>query len=128
MKKVNKIIFFFNYHLNDNFLIPGQLYGLEKFWAFIKYYKNSTKLVVEPKLDEFLLKFKTIEDFRVDEPQINEMLQGVGSLRTSQSKRRHRSFSETEGYVANKTNIRRSGAGGQNSGNQNQNVNYSHRR
>lgn len=80
-------------------------------------------------MDEFLLKFKTIEDFRVDEPQINEMLQGVGSLRTSQSKRRHRSFSETEGYVASKTNIRRSGAGGQNTGNQsqNQNVNYSHR-
>lgn len=80
-------------------------------------------------MDEFLLKFKTIEDFRVDEPQINEMLQGVGSLRTSQSKRRHRSFSETEGYVANKTNIRRSGAGGQNTGNQNQNqnVNYSNR-
>jgi RNase P/RNase MRP subunit p30 len=43
----------------------GQLYGLEKFWAFLKYYKNSSKLPVEDKLKEFLSNFKSIEDFRV---------------------------------------------------------------
>lgn len=77
----------------------GQLYGLEKFWAFLKYYKNSQKLEVEPKLAEYLAKFKTIEDFRVEEPQINEMLQGVGELNSVASKRRHRSMSESEGNV-----------------------------
>ncbi|XP_028047135.2 la-related protein 1B [Monomorium pharaonis] len=53
----------------------GQLYGLEKFWAFLKYYKNSNKLRVDSKLQEYLSKFKNIEDFRVVEPQIKEMLQ-----------------------------------------------------
>lgn len=43
----------------------GQLYGLEKFWAFLKYYKHSGKLQVDPKLKEYLSKFKSIEDFRV---------------------------------------------------------------
>jgi la-related protein 1 len=46
----------------------GQLYGLEKFWAFLKYYKNGKKLSVDPKLQEYLSKFKTIEDFRVVQP------------------------------------------------------------
>ncbi|XP_011871317.1 PREDICTED: la-related protein 1B [Vollenhovia emeryi] len=55
----------------------GQLYGLEKFWAFLKYYKNSDQLHVDPKLQEYLLKFKSIEDFRVVEPQIHEMLQAA---------------------------------------------------
>lgn len=45
----------------------GQLYGLEKFWAFLKYYKHSSNLQVEPKLKQHLSKFKSIEDFRVVE-------------------------------------------------------------
>lgn len=77
----------------------GQLYGLEKFWAFLKYYKNATKLSVDPKLKEYLDKFKSIEDFRVLEPQINEMLEGVGKLKSSPSKRRPRSVSESEGFT-----------------------------
>lgn len=48
----------------------GQLYGLEKFWAFLKYYKNSDQLNVDPKLQEYLSKFKNIEDFRVVEVSI----------------------------------------------------------
>ncbi|XP_043271130.1 la-related protein 1 isoform X2 [Venturia canescens] len=77
----------------------GQLYGLEKFWAFLKYYKHSDKLQVEPTLQEYLSKFKSIEDFRVVEPQINEMLQGFGgNLRSSlANKRRNRSVSESGG-------------------------------
>ncbi|KAL0121680.1 hypothetical protein PUN28_006877 [Cardiocondyla obscurior] len=55
----------------------GQLYGLEKFWAFLKYYKSSDKLHVDSKLQEYLSKFKSIEDFRVVEPQIHEMLQAA---------------------------------------------------
>ncbi|XP_033218147.1 la-related protein 1 [Belonocnema kinseyi] len=45
----------------------GQLYGLEKFWAFLKYYKNAVELDVDPKLQEYLSKFNSIEDFRVVE-------------------------------------------------------------
>ncbi|XP_023035543.2 la-related protein 1 isoform X1 [Drosophila willistoni] len=75
----------------------GQLYGLEKFWAFLKYYKNGEKLEVQPKLAEYLQSFKTIEDFRVVEPEINEMLQGVGSLNPGRQLNRHRSVSESDG-------------------------------
>ncbi|XP_061386821.1 la-related protein 1, partial [Musca vetustissima] len=75
----------------------GQLYGLEKFWAFLKYYKNADKLEVQPQLKEYLKRFKTIEDFRVVEPEINEMLQGVGSLNRGRNFQRHRSVSESDG-------------------------------
>ena len=70
---------------------------MEKFWAFLKYYKNADKLGVQPKLAEYLKKFKTIEDFRVVEPEINEMLQGVGSLNRGRNFQRHRSVSESDG-------------------------------
>jgi len=43
---------------------------LEKFWAFLKYYKNSDQLHVDPQLQEYLSKFKNIEDFRVVEVSI----------------------------------------------------------
>lgn len=87
---------------NYNILIyspTGQLYGIEKYWAFLKYYKNATNLAVDERLREHLAKFTTIEDFRVLEPQINEMLQGVGKLRNSPDKRRIRSISESEGVA-----------------------------
>uniref|UniRef100_A0A8C9WP74 La ribonucleoprotein 1, translational regulator n=1 Tax=Scleropages formosus TaxID=113540 RepID=A0A8C9WP74_SCLFO len=45
----------------------GQLYGLEKFWAFLKYSK-AKNLTIDPKLQEYLSKFKRLEDFRVDPP------------------------------------------------------------
>lgn len=44
---------------------PGQLYGLEKFWAFLKYSKAKT-LEIDPKLQIYLSKFKRLEDFRID--------------------------------------------------------------
>lgn len=77
--------------------LAGQLYGIEKYWAFLKYYKNAKNLSVDPRLQVHLAKFKTIEDFRVLEPEINEMLQGLGNLRSSPDKRRIRSISESEG-------------------------------
>lgn len=43
----------------------GQLYGLEKFWAFLKYSK-AKNMDIDPKLQEYLSKFKRLEDFRVD--------------------------------------------------------------
>lgn len=43
----------------------GQLYGLEKFWAYLKYSK-AKNLDIDPKLQEYLGKFKRLEDFRVD--------------------------------------------------------------
>lgn len=79
----------------------GQLYGLEKFWAFMKYYKNSDQLEVGDKLCGYLSKFKTIDDFRVDEPDENDVQSGAGSLKqqTQQQqqggKKRHRTTSDT---------------------------------
>lgn len=76
--------------LIDKFLFPyyylGQLYGIEKFWAFLKYYKNSNQLEVGDKLQGYLNRFKTIDDFRVDdEPtELNNaenLQQGAGSLK-----------------------------------------------
>lgn len=46
-------------------LFSGQLYGLEKFWAYLKYSKTKT-LEIDPKLQEYLSKFKRLEDFRID--------------------------------------------------------------
>ena len=48
-----------------SFLSSGQLYGLEKFWAFLKYSKAKT-MEIDPKLQEYLHKFKRLEDFRID--------------------------------------------------------------
>ncbi|VDL59289.1 unnamed protein product [Hymenolepis diminuta] len=42
----------------------GHLYGLEKFWAYLHYSNNSVE--VNPKLKDLLVKYKTIEDFRVN--------------------------------------------------------------
>lgn len=95
----------FRHHIYKDFQVEtiydyesGQLYGLEKFWAFLKYYKHSDQLHVDPKLQEYLSKFKSIEDFRVVEPQINEMLQGfIANSRSQATKRRNRSVSESAG-------------------------------
>ena len=46
------------------FFYTGQLYGLEKFWAFLKYSRKHIDF--DPKLKEWLTKFKRLEDFRVD--------------------------------------------------------------
>lgn len=43
----------------------GQLYGLEKFWAYLKYSKSKTQSI-DSELQEYLCNFKRLEDFRVD--------------------------------------------------------------
>nr|XP_036853782.1 la-related protein 1B isoform X7 [Manis javanica] len=45
----------------------GQLYGLEKFWAYLKY-SQSRMQSIDPKLQEYLCSFKSLEDFHVDSP------------------------------------------------------------
>lgn len=45
-------------------IVTGQLYGLEKFWAFLKYSRKHVD--VDPKLKQWLSKYKRLEDFRVD--------------------------------------------------------------
>lgn len=49
----------------------GQLYGLEKFWAYLEYSQSKTQ-PVDPKLQEYLSRFKKLEDFRVDLPSSEE--------------------------------------------------------
>ena len=44
----------------------GHLYGLEKFWAFLKYYKKANLLDVDEKLKRQLAKYKKFDDFAVD--------------------------------------------------------------
>lgn len=43
----------------------NQLYGLEKFWAFRKFYRDSHILLVEPRLEGYLKKYRTLDDFKV---------------------------------------------------------------
>jgi len=42
----------------------GELYGVEKYWAFLKYYKKAKDLHVDPELKKVLEPFKTIDDFK----------------------------------------------------------------
>uniref|UniRef100_A0A1Y1KRZ8 La-related protein 1 n=1 Tax=Photinus pyralis TaxID=7054 RepID=A0A1Y1KRZ8_PHOPY len=90
----------------------GQLYGLEKFWAFLKYYKHSSDLQVNPTLKQFLSKFKSVEDFRVVEPQINEMLRRHNGGRSQwHQKNRNRSMSESVAmHTSNSLGRMRSGS------------------
>ncbi|VDP40784.1 unnamed protein product [Soboliphyme baturini] len=44
----------------------GELYGLEKFWVFLKYYKHSRRLEVDSYLRDQLKKYKKLNDFMVD--------------------------------------------------------------
>ncbi|VDN60589.1 unnamed protein product, partial [Dracunculus medinensis] len=44
----------------------NQLYGLEKFWTFLKHYKHSRRLEVDPFLKCLLAKYKHPNDFAVE--------------------------------------------------------------
>lgn len=44
----------------------GELYGLEKFWAFLKFYKHSRRLEVHPFLKKKLAEYKNLDDFKFD--------------------------------------------------------------
>uniref|UniRef100_A0A4W4E729 HTH La-type RNA-binding domain-containing protein n=1 Tax=Electrophorus electricus TaxID=8005 RepID=A0A4W4E729_ELEEL len=70
----------------------GQLYGLEKFWAFLKYSKAKS-LEIDPTLQEYLRKFKRLEDFRVDPP----MEEGARKRHSSSGDTRRRHPSQPSG-------------------------------
>lgn len=65
----------------------GQLYGLEKFWAYLKYSQSKTHSV-DPKLQEYLCSFKRLEDFRV-EPPVSEEFGSKRHSSTSGEKNHH---------------------------------------
>jgi hypothetical protein len=46
----------------------GQLYGLEKFWAFLKYSRRD--VTTDPRLKNWLSKYQRLEDFRIDVSQL----------------------------------------------------------
>ena len=46
----------------------GQLYGLEKFWAFLRYSGRDDR-GINSELKSILAKFKTVDDFRVLPPK-----------------------------------------------------------
>ncbi|CAH2006216.1 unnamed protein product [Acanthoscelides obtectus] len=98
----------------------GQLYGLEKFWAFLKYYKHGSHLTVNPTLNKYLSKFKTIEDFRVVEPKINEVMRGGKGKQQRQPVKRNRSVSESQTAGPSTSDNRRASATVQRSDMQNQ--------
>uniref|UniRef100_A0A663MCM1 La ribonucleoprotein 1B n=1 Tax=Athene cunicularia TaxID=194338 RepID=A0A663MCM1_ATHCN len=72
----------------------GQLYGLEKFWAYLKYSQHKTP-AIDPKLQEYLSKFKRLEDFRVDPPISEEpgRKRAVAATGEDSGHRRHQSNS-----------------------------------
>ena len=43
--------------------LAGNLYGIEKLWAFLKYRKSSEKLEMDGTLEAELKKYKTVDDF-----------------------------------------------------------------
>ncbi|CAF4320750.1 unnamed protein product, partial [Rotaria sordida] len=47
------------------FYTYGQLYRLEKFWAFLIYSRQKPK--IHPKLEEILKDYKNLEDLHVDD-------------------------------------------------------------
>lgn len=67
----------------------GQLYGLEKFWAYLKYSQSKTQSI-DPKLQEYLCSFKKLEDFRVDPPIGEEFGRKRHSSTSGEESNRHR--------------------------------------
>lgn len=67
----------------------GQLYGLEKFWAYLKYSQSKTQSI-DPKLQEYLCSFKKLEDFRVDPPIGQEFGRKRHSSTSGEESNRHR--------------------------------------
>jgi len=60
---------FQEYSLQD--FDDGYLYGLEKFWAFLKFRKDKKKLEIRQELVKLLQKYKTLEDFRKENKEVN---------------------------------------------------------
>ncbi|KAK5577985.1 hypothetical protein RB653_002933 [Dictyostelium firmibasis] len=61
-----------------------QIYGVEKFWAFQKYGKDKTPFELNPELNQVLLKFNSVEDFRTYE-RVNKPVVSLNQIKTSSS-------------------------------------------
>lgn len=46
----------------------GNLYGLEKFWAYLYYRKDKRELKLKKRLEDLVGQYKSIEDFRHAQP------------------------------------------------------------
>eukprot|EP01104_Vermistella_antarctica_P009654 TRINITY_DN2498_c0_g1_i5.p1 TRINITY_DN2498_c0_g1~~TRINITY_DN2498_c0_g1_i5.p1 ORF type:complete len:1084 (+),score=340.28 TRINITY_DN2498_c0_g1_i5:287-3538(+) len=46
------------------FKSSGQAYGLEKFWAFLRYRKDKREISINPELEDVLKQFHSLEDFK----------------------------------------------------------------
>jgi len=42
----------------------GELYGVEKFWAFLKYYKDAKEVPVSSDMYPIMKNFRTLDDFK----------------------------------------------------------------
>lgn len=72
----------------------GQLYGLEKFWAFLKYSRKHVDF--DPKLKEWLSKYKRLEDFRVDSVEEDTHQVHHASFSSTGRKARHSSGPQSQ--------------------------------
>lgn len=48
----------------------GHTYGLEKFWAFLKYRKDKRNIYIRPELSDLLRQFNCLQDFREKEEEL----------------------------------------------------------
>lgn len=89
----------------------GHLYGLEKFWAFLKYYKGSKNLKICDSLREKLKNYKTVGDFRVDpqtlkaleEQEAQKRMTVAGAAASSTSSTEHGAAQEKKRYPSNES-------------------------
>lgn len=77
----------------------GQLYGLEKFWAYLKYSQSKTHSV-DPKLQEYLCSFKKLEDFRADPPISEESGRKTPTSTSAEENNSHRLVSGSSAKAA----------------------------
>jgi len=67
----------------------------------MKYYKNSNQLEVGDKLQGYLNQFKTIEDFRVEEPEITDAIAKDNNNKPNLKKK---AINFSDGEAANQNN------------------------
>lgn len=67
------------------YFFPGELYGLEKFWAFKKYFRHAQSLRIQDRLLDKLSQYKTIDDFRL--PPDRKVNEGSSQGKTQKSRK-----------------------------------------
>lgn len=80
----------------------GNLYGLEKFWAFLKFRKSKKKVAISEKLEALLKPFKCLEDF-VQKKELNGEVLAQEQVGGQPSRRRNSSTSSNDGGRVRRT-------------------------